>query len=65
MATPRLDPKASKDVLSQAATEMPSDKDHQLLSGPLGLVLDFGSLTSVTVLDSPLFPSEQDTAWSA
>ena len=37
---PRSDPKASNDVLRVAVTENPSDKDHGLLSGPLGLVLD-------------------------
>lgn len=40
VAMPRSDPKASNDVLRVAVTENPSDKDHRLLSGPLGLVLD-------------------------
>lgn len=40
VAMPRLDPKASNDVLRVEVTENPSDKDRQLLSGPRGLVLD-------------------------
>lgn len=56
---PRSDPKASNDVLRVAVTENPSDKDHGLLSGPLGLVLDcqlsdFSDCSGLT-----LFPSEQ------